>query len=163
MDPDEAVVARFFAAFGRGDAEGMAACYADDARFSDPVFTDLRGEEVRDMWRMLLSRAGPDFRVACTALEASGGTARARWEAWYSFGRRRRPVHNVVASRFTLAGGRIVRQEDSFDLPRWLGMALGPLGKAFGRTRLLQERVRRGARQNLERFQRRRADGSRRA
>ena len=43
----------FYAAFARLDADGMAACYADDAMFDDEVFS-LRGTpEVMGMWGML--------------------------------------------------------------------------------------------------------------
>ena len=39
---NSALIDRFYEAFGRRDHETMAACYAPDARFSDPVFQDLR-------------------------------------------------------------------------------------------------------------------------
>ena len=40
----------------------MAACYTPDARFSDPAFGELRGDEPGQMWRMLTSQAR-DLRV----------------------------------------------------------------------------------------------------
>ena len=43
--PNDELIERFYGAFARGDGDAMAACYAPYARFSDPVFTDLRGEE----------------------------------------------------------------------------------------------------------------------
>ncbi|HWK19008.1 MAG TPA: nuclear transport factor 2 family protein [Solirubrobacteraceae bacterium] len=55
--PNEELIARFYAAFAERQGEVMAACYAPDARFSDPVFTDLIGREPGDMWRMLTGRA----------------------------------------------------------------------------------------------------------
>ncbi len=57
MHPHEALIREFYAAFARRDAEAMARCYHDGVLFSDPVFPRLEGEEARDMWRMLLSRA----------------------------------------------------------------------------------------------------------
>ena len=39
------LIERFYAAFAAGDGEAMAACYAPDAHFADPVFPDLRGSE----------------------------------------------------------------------------------------------------------------------
>src|SRR6478672_11208014 len=43
MPEDNAdLIRRFYSAFAARDADTMAACYAPDARFSDPVFTDLR-------------------------------------------------------------------------------------------------------------------------
>jgi ketosteroid isomerase-like protein len=44
MPGEVELIERFYAAFGRKDGDAMAACYAPDARFSDPVFGELRGE-----------------------------------------------------------------------------------------------------------------------
>ena len=57
MNPsNEQNIASFYNAFAVGDAETMAALYHDQVTFSDPAFGTLQGEEVRNMWRMLLSR-----------------------------------------------------------------------------------------------------------
>ena len=40
----------------------MAACYGPDVQFSDPVFTDLRGRQAGDMWRILTGAPG-DVRI----------------------------------------------------------------------------------------------------
>ena len=37
------LIERLYGAMNRGDGETMAACYAPDARFSDPAFGELRG------------------------------------------------------------------------------------------------------------------------
>ena len=58
----EEVIRRFYTAFARRDHQTMAACYAPDAEFGDPVFQDLRGPEVPGMWRMLCER-GTDLRI----------------------------------------------------------------------------------------------------
>ena len=60
--PNADLIDGFYRAFAAGDAEAMAACYAPDVRFSDPVFTDLRGVKAGDMWRMLCGQA-KDLRV----------------------------------------------------------------------------------------------------
>ena len=39
------------------DGEAMAACYSPDARFEDPAFGVLTGEQVGGMWRMLTARS----------------------------------------------------------------------------------------------------------
>jgi ketosteroid isomerase-like protein len=39
------LIERFYAAFNSRDGDAMAACYAPGARFHDPVFQELRGEE----------------------------------------------------------------------------------------------------------------------
>ena len=58
--PNDELIERFYAAFNAKDGATMAACYAPDARFHDPVFGDLTGEQAGAMWRMLTGRAeGP--------------------------------------------------------------------------------------------------------
>ncbi len=57
----------------------MAACYAPDARFSDPVF-DLAGGEVGAMWSMLCER-GRDLRVEWRDVRADDASGAAHWEA----------------------------------------------------------------------------------
>jgi ketosteroid isomerase-like protein len=47
------LIRRLYDGLDRADGEAMAACYAPDATFSDPVFTGLAPGRVRDMWRML--------------------------------------------------------------------------------------------------------------
>ena len=51
------LIERFYAAFDRRDGDAMAACYAPDARFSDPVFGRLDAQQTGAMWEMLTSRA----------------------------------------------------------------------------------------------------------
>jgi ketosteroid isomerase-like protein len=71
------LIERFYAAFAARDGAAMAACYTADARFSDPVFTDLRGKEPGAMWRMLTSRATDlDVELVEHAAEDARGTAR---------------------------------------------------------------------------------------
>ena len=54
---NQQLIERFYDAFSRRDGDAMAACYAPGARFSDPVFQELRGDEPGAMWRMLTARA----------------------------------------------------------------------------------------------------------
>jgi ketosteroid isomerase-like protein len=66
-DANAELINGFYRAFQRQDAEAMAACYAPDVQFSDPVFIDLNGREAADMWRMLCSRA-QDFSLSFSAV-----------------------------------------------------------------------------------------------
>ena len=151
MHPNEELVRTFYAAFARGDAEGMARCYHPEVFFSDPVFPSLRGAEAGDMWRMLLSRAA-DLQV--TLDDASGGAdgARAQWTARYTFSRTGRPVVNRVRAMFAFRDGLIVRHYDSFPFWRWAAQALGPMGKALGWFAPLKWKVRRDAARGLAAF-----------
>ena len=59
------LIERFYQAFDNGDGDTMAACYAPDVHFSDPVFPDLRGSQAGAMWRMLTEHArGASHRAA---------------------------------------------------------------------------------------------------
>lgn len=145
------VLRRLFTAFAAGDGEAMAACYAPDARFSDPVYPWLRGSEVGDMWRMLTGRAkGLDVVVEALAADERSGSA--TWTASYEFGEDRRQVSNRVHSSFVLADGLVAEQRDDFDFHAWSAMALGPSGRLLGWTPWLRDRVRRTAAGQLAAF-----------
>jgi ketosteroid isomerase-like protein len=102
-DPNDELIQRFYAAFARHDGDTMAACYAPDARFSDPVFTDLRGEEPGAVWRMLTGRA-EDLEVKLAEHGAGDEHGSAHWLADYTF-RIARKVHNdVLRSSASRAG-----------------------------------------------------------
>lgn len=138
-------IRRLYEAFRAHDGEAMAACYAPEARFDDPVFT-LGGSGVGDMWRMLTERGG--VRVAYEIVDEHY----ARWTADYELDGR--PVHNEIASAFEFdAEGRIAAQVDRFDFPRWAAQALGWRGKLLGRTRFLRRAVQRQAAARLARWQ----------
>ncbi len=145
----ERLIKRFYEAFSKRDAEGMVACYADDVRFSDPVFTDLRGDRAKNMWRMLCER-GKDLTIEFTDVKASGANGSAHWEARYTFSVTGRSVHNVIDASFVFEDGKIKEHVDTFDLWRWAGMALGMSGKLLGWTPLVQGKIRKTAQQGLD-------------
>lgn len=153
-NPDHiALIQSFYDAFGRRDAEAMAACYHDDVRFSDPVFPDLAGERAGNMWRMLCGRAA-DLKVEASAITADADEGSAHWEAWYTFSATGRKVHNVIDARFRFRDGKIVEHRDSFPLWKWTRMALGPAGVLLGWTPLVQKKVRAQAAAGLDAFER---------
>lgn len=142
---------RFYAAFARRDGADMAACYTEDATFSDPVFADLRGTEPGAMWRMLTRRSS-DLVVELVDSSADERTGQAHWIAHYRFGQTGRPVTNDVHSTFVFRDGAIAEQRDDFPFPHWAGQALGMKGRLLGRTAFLQKAVRRQARAGLDAF-----------
>ena len=77
----------------------MAACYAPDIQFSDPVFGVLRGREASDMWRMLLSRA-TDFSLTFSDIQTSARPRRAKCVATYRFSQTGRKVVNRISVAF---------------------------------------------------------------
>jgi ketosteroid isomerase-like protein len=147
---NDELIEGFYAAFGRLDGAAMAACYAPGARFSDPVFTDLRDKEPGAMWRMLTGRA-KDFEVKLLEHDADDERGRAHWLADYTFSTGRR-VHNDVHAELRFENGLIAEHRDSFSFYTWARQALGPAGLALGWTPILRGKVQRQARAGLDEF-----------
>ena len=147
----EQLIETFYAAFDRKDGAAMAACYGPGARFSDPVFRDLRGDEPGAMWRMLTAQA-TELRVELLEHAADGERGSARWRAHYVFSQTGRPVANDVRATFRFADGLIAEHEDAFSFHRWSRQALGASGMLLGWTPLLRSKVQGRARARLDEF-----------
>ena len=150
-DANDALIQRFYAAFAAHDGDAMAACYTPDATFSDPVFTDLKGEEPGAMWRMLTGRAD-DLEVDLVDHGAAGTVGHARWIARYTFTQTGRKVRNDVRSQFTFRDGLIAEQQDSFSFHAWSRQALGPVGLLLGWAPPVKGGVQKKARAGLDEF-----------
>ncbi len=148
--PNEELIRRFYAAFAARDGDTMASCYAPDARFSDPVFTELRGEQPGAMWRMLTGRA-EDLEVSLFEHDAGDQRGSAHWLADYTFSTGRR-VHNDVRAEFRFEHGLIADHRDSFSFYAWARQALGAPGLALGWTPILRGKVQHRARAGLDEF-----------
>ena len=151
MHPHWQILEHFYRAFRERDVEAMARCYGPDARFSDPVFPSLRGDEPGAMWRMLCGRS-KDLTIDFEVLEADDRRGKARWIARYTFTKTGRPVENHVDSEFEFADGKIVRQVDRFAFWRWSRMALGLSGTLLGWSPVVKNAVRREAARALAAF-----------
>lgn len=152
MADNDALIVRFYEAFARRDGEAMAACYAPDARFSDPVFPELKGREPGQMWRMLLSNPDSDLKVELLGHFAEGDTGAAHWRATYTFPDTGRNVVNDVRASFHFTGGRIADHVDQFDFHKWAGQALGMPGKLLGGTPIIRRATRKRAGARLKAF-----------
>lgn len=151
MHPNARLIEAFYSAMQARDAEAMAACYAPDVHFSDPVFTSLDGDQAADMWRMLLSRA-KDFEVRFDDIAADDRSGVAHWVARYTFSATGRPVVNDIHAHFDFADGRIVRHTDHFELWRWARQALGAKGLLLGWAPPVQQAIRKQAATGLAAF-----------
>ena len=145
---NEALIRDLYTAMASRDAAAMASCYAPDAHFSDPVFTDLKGAEIGAMWALLCSRA-KSLKVTLVDVDAGDDEGQAHWEAIYPFSKTGRLVHNRIAARFVFRGGKIADHRDDFPLWRWAGMALGAKGKLLGWLPPVQNAIRREAAKSL--------------
>jgi ketosteroid isomerase-like protein len=148
---NDELIQRLYAAFAAHDGKAMAACYAPDAHFSDPVFVDLKGREPGAMWTMLTARA-EDLVVELREHAADGDTGSAHWVADYTFTQTGRKVHNDVRAAFRFREGLIVDHVDTFDFRAWAKQALGPVGLLLGWTPMVRNKVRTQARQGLDKF-----------
>ena len=148
--PNDELIERFYGAFAKLDGATMADCYATDARFSDPVFTNLRGTEPGAMWKMLTGRA-KDLRIQLVDHQADDERGRAHWLADYTFSTGRK-VHNDVRAQFRFADGLIAEHTDSFSFYAWARQALGPVGLMLGWSPVVRGKVQREARAGLDTF-----------
>ena len=151
MHPNAELITRFYAAFQRLDHASMKACYHPEATFSDPAFPDLRGPQVGAMWHMLCASA-TNFSLTFADLEADDARGTANWEAHYAFSKTGRNVINRIHAEFEFRDGLILRHRDGFDLHRWMGMALGPVGTLLGWLPPMQAKVRATAAAGLAKF-----------
>ncbi len=149
--PNAELLTRFYQAFQRQDAEAMAACYAADVHFSDPVFQDLNGSEAADMWRMLTSRA-QNFSLDYSNVNADDQQGSTHWVATYLFSGTGRTVVNRIQANFKFRDGKIVEHHDHFDLWKWSAQALGVKGALLGWTPLVQGAIRKQAAKGLAAF-----------
>jgi hypothetical protein len=143
-----AVVAGFYEAFARRDFLGMACSYDPNIEFTDSIFGTLRGKRALAMWAMLTSQA-TDLEVRYSRVRGDAKAGQAHWDARYSF-----PflaftnhVENSIDATFELRGGKIVRHVDTFDLRRWMKMALWPLGGVVA-----EDTIRSGVQKKLDEF-----------
>ena len=154
--PNAKVINDFYQAFQRLDAEAMAQCYTDDVVFSDPAFGELKGEGVRDMWRMLTHRAEA-FSLTFSNVTADDRVGQAHWTATYRFSRTGRVVVNQIDARFAFRDGLIAEHRDTFDVWRWARQALGLKGALLGWTPFVQQAIRTQARTALDTYRARAA------
>lgn len=148
---------RFYTAFAALDADAMAACYAEDVSFSDPVFTLQGQRETAGMWRMLCAatraKGMAHWKLEFRDIKADALSGHAQWEAHYKFSATGRLVHNIIDADFTFTPeGLIASHHDHFDFWRWSRQALGMPGMLLGWTPMLQNKVKATARSNLDKF-----------
>jgi hypothetical protein len=151
MTDPRATIERFYAAFAERDHCTMAASYAAQARFDDPVFPGLHGARIGQMWRMLCERA-TDLRIERGAVEVAGDHCRTEWQAWYTYSTTGRPVHNRIRAEFLMADGFIRELRDHFSLHGWARQALGMEGLLLGWAPPVQAASRARAARALDEF-----------
>jgi ketosteroid isomerase-like protein len=145
------LIQNFYNAFASCDAEGMVNLYADDIEFQDPAFGPLKGDNAKNMWRMLLKT--PGIKITTTNIKADDQTGSADWVAEYTFSLTGRKVINKVHAEFQFSNGKIVKHTDTFNFWKWASQAFGIKGFLLGWTPLMKNKVRQQALARLNKFQ----------
>ena len=174
MSEEEQLIKVFYTCFQQLDWKGMLDCYHNDIFFYDPIFENLEGPQVRAMWEMLLRNA-KDLSLTFSNIElesasaaeaaalsvSSPSTASAdlpesygscNWVASYTFSQTGRRIVNKGKASFKFMNGKIIEHQDEWDFWKWIRQALGIPGILFGWTPGVQNKVRRQAQKNLEKF-----------
>ncbi|GGH42849.1 limonene-1,2-epoxide hydrolase [Mangrovimonas yunxiaonensis] len=144
----------FYQAFNALDAETMVNLYHDDVVFKDPAFGTLKGNRAKNMWRMLCaSQKGQDFKVSCCHINANQHQGHLKWEAFYTFSKTQRQIHNTINAQFTFKAGKIITHTDTFNLYNWARQALGLKGALIGWTPFFKRKLQQQTNQLLNRFE----------
>jgi len=151
MTANEQLIHTFYTCFQNRDYKGMQACYADHATFSDAVFKNLNADQVKAMWEMLITSA-KDLTIEFSAIAADENSAKAHWNAYYTFSATNRKVVNRVDASFEIENGKITKHVDHFNFYAWAKQALGLSGFLLGWTSFLQQKVSAQAMQKLANF-----------
>jgi ketosteroid isomerase-like protein len=147
---NEQLIANFYNSFAAGDAEGMVINYADDIAFKDPAFGLLKGNEAKNMWRMLLKNA--ELKVTADNIKADNNTGSASWVAVYKFSLTGRTIINKVSAKFEFKDGKIIKHTDYFSFWKWGAQAFGLKGYLLGWTPIMKNKVRQQALARLKKF-----------
>lgn len=148
------LIEKFYTAFNNLDAETMVSCYHDKIVFEDPAFGELKGERAKNMWRMLCaSQKGKDFTVKSSGITEDS----AYWEAFYTFSKTGRKVHNRISAQFEFKDGLIIKHTDFFDLHRWAKQAMGFSGAVLGWSGFFQKKLQKQTNHLLNKFEKNQA------
>lgn len=159
MNNNENIITKFYEAFAQLDAERMLEWYDNEVTFEDPAFGILKGESAKNMWRMLCeSQKGKDFKVKFSEVEIAEDEGKARWEAYYTFGKKERKVHNIINAHFEFKNGKIIKHVDKFNLYRWSKQAMGVSGFLIGWTVFFKKKLQKATNLRLSEFENKRKE-----
>ena len=66
-----------------------------------------------------------DLRIEISGINFTPLKGSAHWEAWYSFSKTGRKVHNIVEAEFEFKDSKIIKHTDTFNLHKWASQAMG--------------------------------------
>ncbi len=148
------IIHKFYQSFQELDPDGMVSCYHPEVVFEDPAFGVLNGEHAGNMWRMLCeSQKGKNFSVSFTEVYADEMSGQAHWEAYYTFSKTGRKVHNIIDAKFKFKDGLIIDHRDHFDLYKWSKQALGMTGFLIGWTGYFRQKLNKQTNSLLKKYE----------
>jgi len=145
MNPNEEIIHKFYTAFANADSKTMIECYDTNVQFQDPVFGILKGDDVFQMWRMLIEKSKGNIKIEFSDVKADEISGVAKWIATYDFSKTNRKVINVIHAQFLFQDGLIIRHTDDFDIWNWSKQALGLKGLLLGWTGFMQKQIQKQA------------------
>lgn len=156
MHANAALLNKLFTALGAHDCATMMTCYHPRAHFRDIAFDCGGLDEIRGMWRMICEGLSNIEVLQFEVVDADDRAGFVRLVEKYTYASNehslRRPVYNVIESRFLFEDGRILSQHDACDAKEWARQAMGGIaGFLAGRLRLPRSI---GARKKLKAFAR---------
>ncbi|MFY0481561.1 nuclear transport factor 2 family protein [Flavobacterium sp. PLA-1-15] len=153
MNQHQQLIEEFYAGFATGNAKTMASCYHIDIVFEDPAFGKLEGQDVLDMWEMLIEKSKGNMKIEFSDVRADELSGSVKWVATYNFSKTNRNVVNVIRASFVFKDGLIIKHTDEFDFWKWSKQALGLPGYLLGWSGFMQQKVRQNALQSLRYYQ----------
>ena len=153
MNSKEQLIEEFYAAFAEQNVKTMVSCYHLEIEFQDPVFGVLKGNDVADMWKMLIERSKGNIQIVFSEIKSQNNTGSAKWVATYFFSKTNRKVVNTIRAQFEFKDGLIIRHKDVFNLWDWSKQALGWKGLLLGWTKFMHQKIQQQAIESLRKYQ----------
>lgn len=147
------ILQSFYDSFSKGNVEEMVSHYHPEIEFEDPAFGKLKGEEVKNMWRMLVKRSKGELWIIFSHIKVKGEKGSAKWIAVYPFGPQKRKITNHIQAQFEFKDGKIIYHRDRFSLWKWSGQAFGWKGWLLGWTSIFKKQLQQQSRKLLAKFQ----------
>ena len=152
MSENENTITKFYTAFNNADSSKMCECYHFNVQFRDPAFGLLKGNDVCQMWKMLVERGKGDIKIEFSDIKATQNRGSARWIATYNFSKTNRKVVNEIQAHFQFQDGLIIKHTDDFDIWKWAKQAFGFTGFMLGWTGFMQKKIQQQALLSLKKY-----------
>ena len=135
------LITKFYESFAKADAEAMISCYDQNIVFADPAFGELKGDDAKNMWRMLIKNSKGNLKITFSDVKANENTGSANWIADYIFSQTGRKVVNKISAQFEFGNGKITKHHDHFNMWRWAQQALGWKGYLLGWSSFMKNKI----------------------